>query len=289
MCLAGTFLLWPGTEAAAEVAVSDDSGRLVRLERPARRVIALYGAFNEILAAMGREHLIVARTRADRIPPSIVGKPSIGTHMRPNIELVLGLEPDLVLQMSGRKEAVEAVAALRRFGIETAFFKVVSFAGLFSTIGRVGTLSGAESEAGRLIASMQERLARVQAQIPGDGRRPRVFFEVRYPNLLGAGQGSIVSDVIRGAGGENCLANAGKLVRLSEEELLRLDPDVYVLQKGPMNPNPVPLGQRPHFRTLRAVRENRVMVVDEGIFSRPGPRNVDAVERLAELLWGKRP
>jgi iron complex transport system substrate-binding protein len=51
-----------------------------------------------------------------------------------------------------------------------------------------------------------------------------------------------------------------------------------------MNPAPVPPARRPHFRELRAVREDRVFEVDEQVFSRPGPRNVDAVEQLANLL-----
>jgi iron complex transport system substrate-binding protein len=275
--------------ARAAPAVIDDAGTLISLEQPAKRVIALYGAFNEILAAMGLEDRIVARTRIDRLPPSIVDKPSIGTHMRPNIEMVLGLDPDLVLQMSGRKEASQAVATLRRHGLSTAFFKATSFVELYSVIQRLGVLMGAEPAASNLIESMKSRLARVHKGSVSDSDRPKVFFEVRYPNLLAAGQGSIVSDVIRRAGGVNCVTSEKKLTRLSEEELLRLDPDVYILQKGPMNPNPVALSERSHFRTLKAVRDDRVLIVNEKIFSRPGPRNVDAVETLAALLRGEKP
>lgn len=284
MCLALLFAV----EARAQVAVQDDSGRTVRLECPARRVIALYGAFNEILAAMGLDDRIVARTDADRLPPSIVGKPTIGTHMRPNIERVLGYKPDLVLQMAGRKQAAEAASALNRFGVETAVFRVESFDDLFSIAKRVGILLGAEEKADALVRTMRQRLDRVAAAVARkSGPAPRVFFEVRYPNLLAAGQTSMVSDVIRRAGGSNCATGTDKLVRLGEEELLRMDPDVYLVQKGPMNPNPVPPSTRPHYRTLSAVKAGRVFIVDEQAYSRPGPRNVDAVEELAGLLYPK--
>jgi iron complex transport system substrate-binding protein len=282
--LATALLFSVAIPAHAEILVFDDAGQMVELKRPAKRVIALYGAFNEILAAMGHEDLIVARTNADKVPASILSKPSIGTHMRPNIELVLGLKPDLVLQMSGRKEATQAVTALRSFGVTTALFKASSFVELFSVILRVGTLTGSDSAALDLIKSMKQRLARVRATHAAGAARPTVFFEVRYPNLLAAGQESIVTDVILAAGGANAVRNVRKLVRLGEEELLRLDPDVYILQKGPMNRNPIPPAQRSHYRPLKAVRQDRVLVVDEQIFSRPGPRNVDAVERLAAFL-----
>jgi iron complex transport system substrate-binding protein len=114
--------------------------------------------------------------------------------------------------------------------------------------------------------------------------RPSVFFEVRYPNLLGAGQQSIVNDVILKAGGINCLPNSKKLVRINIETLVGYNPEVYVVQRGPMNRNPADPKSRPNFRVIKAVDEGRVLFVDEHIFSRPGPRSVEAVERLASFL-----
>lgn len=256
----------------------------MRLEQPARRIVALYGAFNEILAAMGLEGRIAARTKADVLPAAIAELPVIGTHMRPNLELIVGLSPDLVLQMGGRREAAEPVLALRRLGVPAVLFEANSFAMLFSVIERLGVLTGEQGRAQALVGELSGRLARVERSVAKAKVRPRVFFESRYPNLLAAGQGSVVADIVRRAGGELCVAGEKKLVRLSEEELLKLDPDVYLVQQGPMNPAPSKPAERPHFRTLRAVRQGRVHVVDEQTFSRPGPRNVEAVEQLAGLL-----
>ncbi len=282
LCLA-IFLLLEGT-ARAEIVVRDDLGHTIRLERPATRIIALYGAFNEILAAMGLEHVIVARTNTDRIPPSILDKPSIGTHMRPNVELVYGHKPDLVLQMDGRKQASETVNALKRIGVTTAYFKAVNFEELFSIVERIGILTGAETASLDLILSMKTRLDKVKTALKDAETNPRVFFEVRYPNLLGAGRGSIVNDILRRAGGVNCIESRKKLVRIGEEKLLQLGPDAYIVQQGAMNQKPMALEKRPHYRILKAVRNQRILFVDEQVFSRPGPRNVDAVEALAEFL-----
>ena len=283
MCL-GTAIWLIEAPARAEIAVEDDLGRVVRLEAPARRIIALYGAFNEMLAGMGLEDRIVARTKTDRFPPSIVDKPSIGTHMRPNTELVVGLKPDLVLQMAGRKEAADAVEALEQFGIKTAVFKAETFQELYSIIKRLGILTAGEKQAENLIQTLNGRLDRIANLVGSRSTRPRVFFEVRYPNLLAAGRSSIVNDIIEKAGGENCVDSPKKLVRLSEERLLELSPEVYIVQKGPMNPSPIPPGERAHYQALQAVRQGQVHIVDEQEFSRPGPRNVEAVEALAGFL-----
>ena len=283
---AGTLLAEAATGA---VSVVDDQGAEIRLAAPATRIIALYGAFNEILAGMGLTDRLAARTQADVEPPEITALPSIGTHMRPNLELILGLAPDLVLQMGGRKAASEPVEALRRLGIPTAFFEAGSFAGLFSVIERLGALTGEPGRAAALAASLQARLdavaARVRAAQAAGAKPPRVFYEVRYPNLLAAGRLSLVSEVIERAGGVNAVQIEGKLVRLAEEELLHMDPEVYLIQRGPMNPTPVPLAERPHFATLKVRTTGRVHEVDERTYSRPGPRAVEAVEELAKTLY----
>ncbi|MFV0423560.1 ABC transporter substrate-binding protein [Oleidesulfovibrio sp.] len=273
--------------AGLPVTITDDTGHTVQLQAPAQRIIALYGAFNEILTEMGLQDRLVARTNADNWPPAITALPAIGTHMRPNLELVAGLAPDLVLQMSGRKEAQQAVAELRAMNIPVAEFHAGSFEQLFSVITRLGVLTGTPQKAAHLNGNLQQRLEAVQTAV-ADQPQPTVFFEVRYPNLLGAGQASIVNDIIRFAGGTNCLQADKKLDRPSEEELLRLNPDVYIVQHGPMNKVPVPLTDRPHYRPLRAVQANRWMIVEEAQFSRPGPRAVTAVEELARYLHPSR-
>lgn len=264
--------------------IVDDTGRTIALERPAKRIIALYGAYNEILAAMGLEERLVARTKIDRLPPSIVSKPSIGTHMRPNVEMVLALKPDLIIQGGGRRLAMMPVNQLRDQGMRVAVFSPVSFQDLFSVIERLGTLTGEPQAARGVVASMKARLDRVKKKLKGISRRPRVCFEVRYPNFLAAGKKSIVSDVIEHAGGLNCISVEKKLVRVNIETLIECNPQYYIIQKGAMNRNPGTPADRPHFHVLDAIKQGRVLTVDEQVFSRPGPRSVDAVEILARFM-----
>ncbi len=277
-------LLLPIHAVAQPIEIKDDTGRTIRVERPAQRIIALYGAYNEILAAMGLETRIVGRTKADVSPESIASKPSIGTHMRPNIEMVMALKPDLIIQGAGRKEAMTPVNQLINEGLTVAVFNPTNFSELFSVIERIGMLAGERREADRLVGSLKARLEAVKKRLGGAAQRPKLFFEVRYPDVLSAGSNSMVNDIIEHAGGSNCVSVKKKLVRMNIEALIACDPDFYVVQQGPMNRNPVPPADRPHFDTLRAVRNGRVMTVDEQVFSRPGPRSVEAVEQLAAFL-----
>jgi iron complex transport system substrate-binding protein len=292
-CLALALLLWAdpalstgllALDAKTGVSVIDDLGQVIELPRPAVRVIALYGAFNEILDSLDRAEAIVARTNADKLPASITRLPVIGTHLRPNIEAVLAQRPDLVLQLAGRKEASLPVEALKKRGLRVAVFRASTFAELFSVIRRVGVLTGAEAQAEDMVRGMEARLSALDGKISGTPERPRVFFEVRSPNMLAAGQTGLVAEIIRRAGGVNCVEEKAKFARLSEEEVIRLAPQAYLIQRGPMNPAPLPLGSRPRLRAIPAAQNGRAWFVDEQKYSRPGPRNVAAAEELALLL-----
>ncbi|MDL2267673.1 ABC transporter substrate-binding protein [Desulfovibrio sp. OttesenSCG-928-G15] len=285
-CLALSVCLVCLAEAApcrAGVSVVDDSGKRISLASPAGRIIPLYAGLSEILRAMGLETTIVARTAADESLAASL--PVIGTHMRPNVEVISALAPDLVVQFEGRSEAGLAAQMLEKQGLVVARFKIASFADFFSCLERLGVLTGSEDAAGALAASYRQRLDALKARKPEGWRGPKVFFEVRYPNLLGAGGGNMVSDVIAAAGGSNCLGeHAERMVRLGEEVLLATDPDVYLMQQGPMNKSPVPLDERPAYCGLRSLRTGFVRVVPESVYSRPGPGSIQAAEELSALF-----
>jgi iron complex transport system substrate-binding protein len=276
--------LFGGPVFAKSISVTDDLNRKVTLTKPAERLIALYGAYNEILVDMGLERKLIARTSADKTPESMLAKPSIGTHMRPNVELIMGLKPDLIIQNAGRKEALVPVRQLMSQGLPVAVFNTNSFADLFSVIERLAILTGSEERGARLIYNLKQKLELVKNRISATKKRPSVLFEVRYPDILLAGQDSIVNEVIKLAGGRNSLTSEKKFLRSNIEEILRLNPDFYVVQRGPMNRDPGPIEQRPHFYQLDAIKNQRFFIVEEQVFSRPGPRSVTAVEDLSRKL-----
>ena len=212
LLLVWVILVTTSVASATEVQVTDDLGQRIALKGPAQRIISLYGAYSEILFAIGAGDRLVARTRADRNPPAILEKPSVGTHLRPNMELVLGLQPDLIIQAEGRKHGHEAIRQLQQRGLTVAVFQPRNFTELFSLVDRLGILTGKEAHAQALVNRQKSRLRQIDRKLAKSKDRPKVFFEVRYPNLLGAGQGSIVNDVILKA--TFLRLNTGSLIRV---------------------------------------------------------------------------
>jgi len=188
----------------------------------------------------------------------------------------------LVVQ-GGVAKGMPALKRLEAARVPVAMFAPHDFAGLFNTITRLGGLTGQTEAADALNRSMQAKLADVAQRVAGRVR-PRVFFEVRELNLLAAGQASLVNDIITRAGGENIVTSPQKLTLYSLEALIQVNPEVYIIQKGPMNRSPDNIYKRPYFMELKAVKAHRVLVVSESLYSRPGPRSAEAVEELARFL-----
>jgi iron complex transport system substrate-binding protein len=206
----------------------------------------------------------------------------VGTHLQPNVEMILALRPDLVVQ-GGVPKGLPALKRLETEGIPVALFAPHDFSSLFSAIARLGQLTGRAEAAAALNRALEEKLQEVARRLSGR-KPPRVFFEVRYHNLLAAGQGSMVNDIIRRAGGVNIVQSPQRLAPFGLEALIQADPEVYIIQQGPMNRSPEDIYTRPYFQELRAVKDRRVLVVQEDLFSRPGPRSAEAVEKLARFL-----
>jgi iron complex transport system substrate-binding protein len=168
-----------------------------------------------------------------------------------------------------------------------------TLADVLADIRRVGALTGREAAAEALLGELDRRLAAVRAAVAGRPR-PRVLaLEWLDPPFAG---GHWVPEMIALAGGTDAVAAPGDhSARLTWEQVAAADPDVIVampcgFDEAGAAGQLATIADRPEWRALRAVRGGQVHPVDaNGCFSRPGPRLVDGVERLASLFHGNPP
>ena len=157
----------------------------------------------------------------------------------------------------------------------------------------VGARVGREAEAEALVDRLRARLERVEESVRGRPRPSVVALEWLDPPFLG---GHWVPQMIAVAGGRDPfgVAPGERSRRATWAEIAAADPDwIVAMPCGFDEPGAhselARLAGRPEWESLRAVRAGRVAAVDaNGCFSRPGPRLVDGVERLAGLLHPER-
>lgn len=265
--------------ADTSITVVDSFGNTVTLAAPPERIVSLVPSHTEILYALGLGDQVVGVTEYCNYPPAAAEKPTVGGYSNIDLEQVIGLEPDLVLASS--LHLGEIVPALQEHGLVVFVGEPQSVADTLATIRTIGELTGHTDAADALVADMQARIDAVTQTVAG-AERPTVFWELGA-ELYTAGPGSFINDLIILAGGENIAADADSpWPQLSVEAIVLGDPDVVVLADHNYGETAEMVAQRPGWDDITAVQEGRIFeITDDDIFSRPGPRVVDALEILA--------
>src|SRR5262249_896026 len=146
----------------------------------------------------------------------------------PNFEVILTLRPDVVLATTegNREEHIRELASL---GLPVYVVHPVDFASVLDSIGRVGRLLGHEAEARQLLGRMHGDADGAARRLEG-ARRPRVLYVLWGNPLIVPGRDTLVTDVIRRAGGDSVTGNEPlPYPRFSVEEALARQPDRVVL------------------------------------------------------------
>lgn len=165
----------------------------------------------------------------------------------------------------------------------------VDLKGILDTVLEVGSLCGAPAKAVELVDKLRARVAGVSATAGRARQRPRVVaMEWLDPPFAG---GHWVPEMIRLAGGVDGLGVERSPSReVSWESVAACDPELVVLMPCGFDLSRTLQEARatrfpPEWHRLTAVRQGRVFAVDgSAYFNRPGPRVVDGLEILSEIL-----
>lgn len=156
-------------------------------------------------------------------------------------------------------------------------------------IQRVGEHTGRAAEARRLVAALRERMEVVRAGAARATARPRVAsVEWLDPLIVG---GHWVPEMVHLAGGVDVPARPGEPSRrVTLKELVGSSPDILLLMPCGMDVDRaerefLALGDLAGWRAIPAVRRGEVYALDAcGLFSRSGPRLVDGLELLGQII-----
>lgn len=277
------------------------------------RIVSLHPAATEIVFALGLGEELVAVTAACDEPPEarsrpLVARPPSAPSRAPvpgpalldlDRDALAAARPDLILLSdtsrvcaAGGRQVREMVAGLD-LEAEVLGLDAVSVEGVLNSIQAVGAMTEAEDAAMDVVVELRERLQAVESVVVG--RRDHGFVAPRVVALewldppLSAGRW--VPEQVRLAGGWEVLGReGGRGEAVPWAAVGELDPEIIVLMPAGMAlpaataawasmPRPAGWGD------LRAVRDGRVFAVDaSAYFWRPGPRLVDGIEVLAEIV-----
>ncbi|GBE40984.1 MAG TPA: iron ABC transporter substrate-binding protein [Nitrospirae bacterium] len=236
------------------------------------KIVVLYPAVSPILIELGALDMIVGTTRSDHAVKGVV---KVGSHLRPNIELLNALAPDLIIAGSRRAFPYEMK---ERVKADIFYYDPATLDDILVKIKKIGAMLERKDKAENLVARLKKRLSEISS-LP---RQPSVIYEVMAEPLRVAGKKSILTSIISAAGGNNLVSINKKHAVISTEKVLKLTPDFYVYQVGPMNKNPVPPEERPFYKSLKS----KFIRINELEFARPGINAFDAAVKLNIIFKG---
>lgn len=258
--------------------------------KPYARVVSLYAAHAENLAAMGAQGVLVGVNE----PVDGLSLPVVGA--RDGAEAIAALKPDLVLaRPMHRAMQPGLLEQLERLGVKVVCLQPASPDELEPYWLELGRLTGHESQARAMAERFRVELEALRARtdaIP-EASRKRVFFESIHRQMKTVSPDSLAAFVLRIAGGVNLASDAEpvgttNIAHYGLERVVALGDrlDVYLAQKGPMNPVSLEeIRSTPGLSDLKAVREGRVFLVDEALTSRPVPALLQGVRAVAAILY----
>lgn len=279
----------PGSSAATPRAttypltVKDDAGRSVTVAARPQRIVSLAPSNTEILFALGLGDRVAGVDRFSNYPPAAQAKPKIGSYSATSLEEVIARQPDLILASGITRPDV--VTALESRGLAVIVLNPTDLSGVLAGIILVGQAADVGAAAATLRADLERRIAAVAQRVQGTTTRPRAFVELDPTQFFSVGPKSFVDDLIARGGGVNIAADTGTpYPQFSQEQIIAKDPEVILLGDGSQGVTPDSVKGRPGWGGISAVKTGRIIVLDEDVFLRPGPRSVDALEAMARYL-----
>jgi iron complex transport system substrate-binding protein len=289
------------------------------------RIVSLIPSATEIVALLGLTDHLVGRSHECDYPAEVQTRPvctepkfnpegsSAEIHdrvtdllqsalsvYRIKTEMLEQLQPTHILTQAqcevcavSLADVEQAVATLTGRQPQILSLQPNTLAEIWADIERVAT--GLGVSATEQIAALQQRVAacaQITQSIP-DGDRPTVACIEWADPLMAAG--NWIPELVTLAGGRSLFGIVGQHSPwLQWDELITADPAVLIAMPCGFDLNRTQqdveqLSHHPHWSRLNAVKTGQVYVTDGNqYFNRPGPRLVDSLEILTEILHGDR-
>lgn len=245
----------------------------------AARVVSLQPSLTEAVCALGECARLVGVDRHSNWPLAVDALPRVGSFSDANVEAIVALRPDLVL-INSRSRAAERLRAL---GLRVLVLDTRTLDDVHGNLEQIAQAFGRPGAGEALWRDIQARLARVRAQVPAGWRGRRVYMEL-HDGRAAASQESFIGETLALLGLSSAVpAGMGAFPKLTPEYVLRADPDVLITPGASLRPP----AERPGWRALRAIREQRVCALNAQqaeLVMRAGPRIDEAASYIVDCL-----
>ncbi|MGI5851834.1 MAG: ABC transporter substrate-binding protein [Clostridiales bacterium] len=266
-------------EESFPLEIVDSLGRKITIETEPEKVISIAPNTTETLFALGLGDKVIGVSQQCDYPQEATEKDKMGDFWGPNIELIVEANPDIIFVGNAAPE--EFLNKMEENDILVLSLEGLDLEGTYEAIIDTGRAMGARQAAEDIVNSMREKAADIVEKVEGV-ERPEVYFVISYGEYgdFTAGGTSFINELITMAGGRNIAGDIEEeWPQYSMEKLVEQDPDIIL---STIQANPDGLAEASGYKELDAIKENRLIVLDDNLINRAGPRLIEGLEALAK-------
>ncbi|HEU5242823.1 MAG TPA: ABC transporter substrate-binding protein [Gaiellaceae bacterium] len=265
------------------VSLSAAAQQRTRATHRYHRIISLSPTVTEDLFAIGAGKQVVAVDNQSNYPKRAPRTTLSG--YTPNVEAIAKYHPDLVVISYNPSNFA---SQLRQLGVKVVNeAAATSLKQAYAEILQLGRLTGRERGAKAVVRSMRSHLAAIVASVPKTRRHLRVYHELD-PTYYSVTSNTFVGSVYKLFGFRDIADAAGGTgdgyPQLSGEYIVAKDPQIIVLADTRCcGQSYATVAARPGWGTISAVRNHRVVLANDDVASRWGPRIVQFARTVARV------
>lgn len=263
--------------AVAFPLVIKDDGLTYTFTKPATKIVSLAPSITEILFSIGAGDLVIGRTKYCTFPAEAASVKSIGTLYEPDLELVLDLEPDMVIAATHMNE--EVLNTLSKAKISTLTqASPEKIAEIYTLIEQLGKLTNRQYESRALVSSLKGKEDRVKAivsNIPVTSRKNVYYVVGTGKSEYTAGSKTFIHEIMINSGLKNVASDVEKW-SYTLEQLIDHDPEYLIGATYSLET----MKDSANYASLSALKNDKFIVVDTDVVSIPGPRVIDYTMKM---------
>ncbi|MEU8360683.1 ABC transporter substrate-binding protein [Nonomuraea sp. NPDC048882] len=268
------------SDAAAgfPVTVEAANGKVTIAGKP-KRIVSLSATHTETLFAIGAGPQVVAVDDRSNYPPEAPKTALSG--FKPNIEAIVAQKPDLVIVSD---DLDKVVAELGKLNVPVLHQPAATnLDEAYEEITEIGAATGNQAKAGEVVSGMRTALDKLAAEAPKDGKLS--YYHELDQTPYAVTSKTFIGQVYAMFGLTNIADEApdaaGGYPKLSAEFVAQADPDlIFLADVKCCQQSKETLAARPGWKNLSAIKNDRVVQLDDDLASRWGPRVVQLAESI---------
>ena len=273
------------SQPAFPVRLSAPGGEQVEIERQPGRIVSLSPTATEVLFAIGAGGQVAAVDDQSTFPAEAPRTQLSG--FKPNVEAITQQNPDLVVLSADLNDVVGGLTAVRVPVLLLPAAPTLDDAYAQWTL--LGRATGRTQQADDVVRGARDAIKTI---VDGTPRKDLSYYHELGPDLYTATSGTFIGRVYALFGLRNIAdpadtPSAGGYPQLGQQALFQANPDLIFLSDTKCCAQTADtVRARPQWQTLDAVRGNRVIELDDDVASRWGPRIVELVRQVSEVVKG---